>query len=76
MQSENLETLCCPETHGELVYLPAGVAGDKEVLYCEQSSRTYPIDNGLPVLLVDEATLLDKEQCAAINKKYAELTSA
>ncbi|MBL4634134.1 MAG: hypothetical protein JKY56_09690 [Kofleriaceae bacterium] len=68
-----LETLCCPESHGELVYVPAGVVGDKELLYCAQSSRTYPIDNGLPVLLADEATLLDKEQCAAIDKKVAEL---
>lgn len=45
-----LEILVCPMCKGELFY-------DKEnnELICDQSKLAYPIINGIPVMLIDEA---------------------
>lgn len=75
MNSESIEKLCCPESHGTLVHVAAGIAGPKELLYCQRSGRTYPIENGVPVLLSEEATILDKEACAALDERLAEIAS-
>ncbi|MGH7686638.1 MAG: Trm112 family protein [Candidatus Dormibacteria bacterium] len=41
--------LACPRCHGELV-------DDESGLRCDACALLYPIVDGLPVLLVDEAT--------------------
>jgi len=57
-----LEILCCPAVHdgkschGNLVYL-----GDS--LRCESCGLIYPIEDGIPVLLIDQAKKGDPPLC-------------
>jgi uncharacterized protein YbaR (Trm112 family) len=47
-----LEILVCPACKGDLEML-----GDETGLRCIQCRRVYPIRNGLPVMLIDQATI-------------------
>ncbi|HEY8471968.1 MAG TPA: Trm112 family protein [Natronosporangium sp.] len=48
-----LEILACPDTHhAPLTYDPAA-----QTLTCTECKRVFPIRDGIPVLLLDEATL-------------------
>jgi len=47
-----LEILACPACDDRP---PVELKGDK--LYCAQCKRAYPIKDGIPVMLVDEATV-------------------
>lgn len=43
-----LEILCCPACHGDLLEQSDG-------LHCLGCGLTYPIEDGIPVMLVDQA---------------------
>jgi uncharacterized protein YbaR (Trm112 family) len=47
-----LEILVCPACHGKLDY-----SEPKQTLACVSCRRVYPIRDGLPVLLIDQATI-------------------
>ncbi|MDG1335499.1 MAG: Trm112 family protein [Tateyamaria sp.] len=49
-----LEALVCPQTHSTLRYDAA-----RQELVSEAGNLAYPIRNGIPVMLVDEARKLD-----------------
>ena len=49
-----LEALICPETHGTLRY-----DAERQELVSRTAGLAYPIRNGIPVMLVDEARKLD-----------------
>lgn len=49
-----LEALVCPRTHGVLSYDPA-----TQELISKSANLAYPIRNGIPVLLIDEARDMD-----------------
>ena len=49
-----LEILACPEDKGPLLWIP-----DEDALYNPRLRRCYAVRNGIPVMLVDEATLVD-----------------
>ena len=49
-----LEALVCPITHATLRY-----DADKQELVSENAHLAFPIRNGIPVMLVDEARKLD-----------------
>ena len=49
-----LEALVCPETRGILKY-----DADKQELVSENAGLAFPIRGGIPVMLVDEARVLD-----------------
>jgi len=49
-----LAILACPEDKGPLLYFE-----DEDSLYNPRLKRRYPIRNGIPVMLVDEAENLD-----------------
>ena len=49
-----LEILVCPVTKGTLVYDRVA-----EELISRQAGLAYPIRNGIPIMLADEARLLD-----------------
>ncbi|WP_415919244.1 Trm112 family protein [Tateyamaria sp. SN6-1] len=51
-----LEALICPETHGTLRY-----DAERNELVSEGAGQAYPIRNGIPVMLVDEARSLDDD---------------
>lgn len=49
-----LEALICPQTRSTLRY-----DADAQELISEAARLAFPIRNGIPVMLVDEARLLD-----------------
>ena len=49
-----LAILACPEDKGPLVYFE-----DEDSLYNPRLQRRYPIRNGIPVMLLDEAEQVD-----------------
>ncbi len=51
-----LSILVCPEDRGPLL-----LVGDDEFLYNPRLRRAYRIEDGIPVLLVDEAVVVDDE---------------
>ena len=51
-----LEILVCPVTHGPLRY-----DRERQELISEQAGLAYPVRDGIPIMLADEARLLDAE---------------
>lgn len=51
-----LEVLVCPKCRSRLEYQ----AGPPEVLVCRESKLVYPIREGIPILLVEEASDLSE----------------
>ncbi|MEM1428246.1 MAG: Trm112 family protein [Pseudomonadota bacterium] len=49
-----LEVLVCPQTHAQLTF-----DAEKQELISRAAHLAYPIRNGIPVMLVDEARPLD-----------------
>ena len=49
-----LEALICPRTHTLLQY-----DAERQELVSKSANLAYPIRNGIPVMLVDEARTLD-----------------
>ena len=49
-----LEIIVCPQCHGDLA--PTEVAGGEGELVCQgECGLAYPVRDGIPVLLIDEA---------------------
>lgn len=49
-----LEALICPQTHARLEYDAA-----RQELISRAAGLAFPIRNGIPVMLIDEARVLD-----------------
>ncbi len=49
-----LEILACPEDKGPLLYF-----ADEQRLYNPRLHRSYAVRDGIPVMLIDEATAVD-----------------
>lgn len=56
-----LEILVCPLTKGPLSYDRA-----RQELISAQAGLAYPIRDGIPIMLVDEARVLDEAEKAAL----------
>lgn len=56
-----LEILVCPVTKAPLIYHRASEGGIDE-LWCAASGLAYPIQDGIPVMLADEARKLTDEE--------------
>jgi uncharacterized protein YbaR (Trm112 family) len=52
-----LEIIACPEDKGPLLYFEA-----EEALYNPRLQRRYRIDDGIPVMLIDEAEQVDPDE--------------
>lgn len=52
ISKELLEILVCPACKGDLE-----MKADESGLRCLKCSRVYPIRSGLPVMLIDQATI-------------------
>ena len=50
LDAELLEILVCPNDRGDLDY-----QADPEVLVCKTCGYRYPVRDGIPVMLIDEA---------------------
>jgi uncharacterized protein YbaR (Trm112 family) len=49
---ELIELLVCPACHGEIDYKER-----RKLIICTQCERHFPVRDGIPVMLVEEATL-------------------
>ncbi|MGD1925714.1 MAG: Trm112 family protein [Paracoccaceae bacterium] len=49
-----LETLVCPSTGGRLIY-----DAERQELLSKSANLAYPIRQGIPIMLVDEARTLE-----------------
>jgi uncharacterized protein YbaR (Trm112 family) len=52
-----LEILACPEDRGPLYYFE-----DEDCLYNPRLHRRYAIRDGIPIMLIDEATTVSDEE--------------
>ncbi len=68
LDSTLLAILACPQDRGPLYYLPT-----EDVLYNPRLGRTYPVREDIPVLLVDEASTLEADEQARIDRLVDEL---
>lgn len=59
LDAKLLDILVCPADRGPLVYVD-------NTLYNPRLRRSYRIDDGIPVLLVDEATDVDDDEHARL----------
>jgi len=59
-----LEILACPDDKGPLLYF-----ADEESLYNPRLHRRYRIQEGIPVMLVDEAESVDDDEHARLLAK-------
>ena len=57
MNTEVLELMVCPACKGRLVYQQ-----DLQELWCRADKLAYPINEGIPVMIVDEARRLTLEE--------------
>jgi uncharacterized protein YbaR (Trm112 family) len=55
-----LSILACPQDKGPLLLV------DDELLYNPRLHRAYPIEDGIPVLLVDEARTVGEDEHEAL----------
>jgi uncharacterized protein YbaR (Trm112 family) len=56
-----IDILVCPESKAPLIYFE-----DEAFLFCPESRLRYPIVDGIPVMLIDEAERLDEDAAAAL----------
>jgi uncharacterized protein len=50
LDAELLEILVCPNDHGDVDYRE-----DEQVIVCRACGYRYPVRDGIPVMLIDEA---------------------
>lgn len=59
-----IDVLACPEDKGSLWYF-----ADENILFNPRLHRTYPVRDGIPVMLIDEATAVDGTESARLVAK-------
>lgn len=62
-----LAILACPEDKGPLFYVES-----EQVLLNPRLARTYEVRDGIPVMLVEEATTVADDELARLNALVAE----
>jgi uncharacterized protein YbaR (Trm112 family) len=60
LDKDLLDILACPDCHAPLV-----LDGDRLVCTCPQTRRAYRVEDDIPVLLIEESTVLTPEEHAA-----------
>ncbi len=69
-----LEILACPDEKGPLYYFEPGVSGTEGgFLFCPACRRRYEVRDDIPVMLLDEATVLSADEAEALLARAAEL---
>ena len=76
LPDELVAIMVCPKSKQPVVYFPRGEADRNEAdafLFCPASRLRYPIQDGVPVMLVEEATELGASAAAALVARAREL---
>ena len=71
-----LDVLVCPKSKQPLIYFPRGEDDRDEAeafLLCPASQLCYPIRDGVPVMLVDEATRVEAARVDALLDRARQL---
>jgi len=55
INKELLEILACPADKGDIIY-----DEKNEKLICKKCGRKYPIQDGIPIMLIEKAEMPDK----------------
>ncbi|HGE72628.1 TPA: Trm112 family protein [Candidatus Poribacteria bacterium] len=55
INKELLEILACPADKGDIIY-----DEKNEKLICKKCGRKYPIQDGIPIMLIEKAEMSDK----------------
>ena len=63
MDKKLLDILVCPITKGKLIYTPGATE-----LITKQARLAFPIRDGIPILLENEARVLNAEDIAQLDK--------
>lgn len=50
-----LEILACPKCKAKLEYRVGDKDGEEEVLLCHKCRLAFEVDDGIPIMLIDEA---------------------
>jgi len=61
---ELLEILVCPESREALIYF-----ADENFLFCPKSRLKYRVEDGIPIMLIDEAERLDENAAAELLRR-------
>ncbi len=61
-----IEVLACPEDKGPLLYF-----ADEDLLYNPRLRRVYAVRDGIPVMLIDEATAVGTVEHERLTAKAA-----
>jgi len=64
LDPELLEILVCPESKGPLIYFR-----DEGFLFCPDSRLRYRVEDGIPVMLIEEAERLDEQAAARLMER-------
>ena len=67
LDTQLLEILACPEDKGPLLYFE-----DEDSLYNPRLKRRYRVQDGIPIMLVDEAEAVDDAEHERLLAKAAE----
>jgi uncharacterized protein len=76
LPSDLVDVLVCPKSKQPLVYFPRGEADQREAdgfLLCPASRLRFPIHEGVPVMLVEEATEVADPEVVALIARAREL---
>jgi uncharacterized protein len=76
LSDEVVEIMVCPKSGQPLIYFPRGEADRDEAdgfLLCPASRLRYPIHDGVPVMLVDEAIEVSPAALEALLARAREL---
>jgi uncharacterized protein YbaR (Trm112 family) len=66
LDAQLLAVLACPQDKGPLYYV-----ADEALLYNPRLARAYHVRDGIPVMLVEEASSLDADEVARLDAKVA-----
>jgi uncharacterized protein YbaR (Trm112 family) len=66
IDSRLLAILACPQDKGPLFFV-----ADEDALYNPRLQRRYDVRDGIPVMLIDEATTVDAAEHARVMAKIA-----
>jgi uncharacterized protein len=68
ISKELLDIICCPETKADLV-----LDGEFLVSTDRETRRRYRIEDGIPVMLIDESEKLSAGEWESIMKKHGKI---
>ena len=76
LPNDLIEALVCPRSKQPLIYFPRGEADRDEAeafLLCPASRLRYPIQDGVPVMLIEEAVDVTAEAVEALVARARQL---